>query len=1679
MATNAGTVEASYATGDVTITATSDARGGGLLSYNQGTVTAAYATGSVSATTGVTAYAGGLVGENLGTITAAWSGGSVTATATTVNRGGLVGAGSGTVTNAYWDTDTSGIPDDADTNAPEGKTSSELQTPTAYGTGSSLYANWNVNVDGVSGNDDPWDFGTASQWPVLHVRTLPYVLLTPPTVTWALGNATIYESTTGGSTRATSTTITPTLSAEWPTDLSFIFPTDAAVYTLSNTSMTIPAGATTVTGITLTAVNNFKCGNVDCAGSNASDATVSLSPSSNHLRMSTTVPNITITDDDILVKPTGVKLSVTGTKVRVDWTQVSGATGYIVQWNISDTWTGALAGTATITSGSTTNHTITSGLTSGVTYFFRVIATKTGNDNSAPSDSVSNTPKTGNVDYDSDNDGLIEVNSLARLNAIRWDLDGDGEVDNASDATAYSTAFPDAEANMGCSESVVTVSSNDTGNPTCKGYELDAALDFDTNGSGGPNSGDTYWNSGAGWLPIGATAGSATASAYTGEFDGGTHVISNLYVNRSGSTAVGLAGLFAELGSGAKVSNLKLKGVSVTSATNSSASTGADVYAGGVAGKSAGSVTGSYVIGTVKATQSDISGNTTEENAYAGGLVGHSTGSVTSSYARATATAEQKSPTASKNAYAGGLAGYQGAGGAINASFTTGTVTALSESATGAKSYAGGLVGHQAAGSVKASYSHAHPEARTTASATTATLAAGGLAGLVASGASVTASYSTGAPATSGGSSPTTQVGGLAGSSSGTIANSYWDTATSGVTATGAGTGKTTSELKTPTTYGTGIAVYAAWNIDVGGSASVDDPWDFGTNAQYPALDYGLTASAQRAAVTVAVSPTSICESSKGTDTNACGASPVTSSTLTATLSPAQDVPITLAFNTNTAVYTLKVGNTDKSEITIAAGSTSGTITVGAVNNKTDASDASVTLTPTSAQNWVNMPSGAALTIKDEDILAKPTGMKAAVAGTKVRLDWSAVTGATGYTVQWHTADTWSSPTGTATITSGATTTHSITTGLISGTKYWFRVIAVKTGYDDSAPSESVSLTPKTGNVDYDANNDGLIEIKNLAQLNAVRWDLNGDGEVDSSGNATAYSTAFPDAEDNMGCGESAVTISSNDTGNPTCSGYELAANLDFDTDGSGGPNSGDTYWNSGAGWTPIGDATTGYTGEFDGNRSSYKISNLHINSSTSTAGAYAGLFGVLGTGAVVKEVLLSGASVTATGTSSDSTHTVYAGALAGKNSGTVTDSRSVGAVAVVRTPSSTGYGYAGGLVGWNDGTVRASYSRAAVTATANKSAAGHAGGLVGLNDTGATIAASFATGDVTATTTDTGTLQNSPHTGGLVSENKGTVIASYAHGAGTVKGRNAVRGGLAAVNDTGATITASYSTGGHTGTGTNSTASGGLAGTQNGTVTASYWDTDTSSVPDDADTNPPEGKTTSALQTPTAYGTGIYQNWNVNVDGVAGNDSPWNFGTSAQYPVLVHGGLTAADQRAAVTVSLSPTSICESAKGSHANACGASPATTSTLTATLSPAQEVPVTLAFNTNAAVYTLKVGGNAASQITIAAGSTSGAITVEAVNNKTDASDLSVTLTPTASGRVWISMPAGATLTIKDEDILTKPTGVKVSVDGTKAQVDWTAVTDATGYTVQWSTSATFAGSPSSATSTTTSHKITSG
>ena len=45
------------------------------------------------------------------------------------------------------------------------------------------------------------------------------------------------------------------------------------------------------------------------------------------------------------------------------------------------------------------------------------------------------------IDYDADDDGLIEIGSVAQLNVVRYDLDGDGDPDEVSgDAAATEAA---------------------------------------------------------------------------------------------------------------------------------------------------------------------------------------------------------------------------------------------------------------------------------------------------------------------------------------------------------------------------------------------------------------------------------------------------------------------------------------------------------------------------------------------------------------------------------------------------------------------------------------------------------------------------------------------------------------------------------------------------------------------------------------------------------------------------------------------------------------------------------------------------------------------------------------------------------------------------------------------------------------------------------------------------------------------------------------------------------------------------------------------------------------------------------------------------------------------------------------------------------------------------------------
>ena len=321
--------------------------------------------------------------------------------------------------------------------------------------------------------------------------------------------------------------------------------------------------------------------------------------------------------------------------------------------------------------------------------------------------------------------------------------------------------------------------------------------------------------------------------------------------------------------------------------------------------------------------------------------------------------------------------------------------------------------------------------------------------------------------------------------------------------------------------------------------------------------------------------------------------------------------------------------------------------------------------------------------------------------------------------------------------------------------------------------------------------------------------------------------------------------------------GYELVADLDFDTNANGSADAGDAFWNEGAGWDPI-----RFGGTLEGN--GHTISNLYIND----ADGELGLFGWLEAGAEVRDLGLVSVDISG---DSDS------GALAATNAGTITDSYATGTVRGGRA--------AGGLVGWNEqGTskVVASYFSGSVEGIG-------AGGLVGGN--WGEIIASCSDGTVT----NTEDLNHLIGAGGLVGAQgePGSVTASWSAAAVSAAAGTMYVGGL--VGNSGAPVVASFSVGSVSG---DAGYVGPLLGGVFASPTDSYWDTDVNSglayrgeygtvaAPESWRWHGGGGHSTAALQAPTGY-TGIYARWNVDLDGDSTPDDPWSFGAADDYPQL------------------------------------------------------------------------------------------------------------------------------------------------------------------------------------------------
>ena len=148
-------------------------------------------------------------------------------------------------------------------------------------------------------------------------------------------------------------------------------------------------------------------------------------------------------------------------------------------------------------------------------------------------------------------------------------------------------------------------------------------------------------------------------------------------------------------------------------------------------------------------------------------------------------------------------------------------------------------------------------------------------------------------------------------------------------------------------------------------------------------------------------------------------------------------------------------------------------------------------------------------------------------------------------------------------------------------------------------------VNSQTANGKYDTDGDGLIEVSNLEQLDAMRYDLDVDGFPDSDSVTSAHEAAFPVTGAETVC-------------DSNCSGYELNRSLDF--------NNGDSYasgavnpdWQTGDGWLPIG----GFSTTFDGNGNT--ISNLYIDRTGSL-----GLFSSTSQSSIIRSIGLVDIDVT------------------------------------------------------------------------------------------------------------------------------------------------------------------------------------------------------------------------------------------------------------------------------------------------------------------------------------------------------------------------------------------------------------------------------------------------------------------
>jgi hypothetical protein len=965
-------------------------------------------------------------------------------------------------------------------------------------------------------------------------------------------------------------------------------------------------------------------------------------------------------------------------------------------------------------------------------------------------------------------------------------------------------------------------------------------------------SGTAEWNDGRGFDPIGNES-----DPFTGTFDGTSHTIIDLRIDRPDSENVGLFGV---LGRNAVVESVTLGGATVRGdvtagvlagfnggTVRSSSATGTVtgfVQVGGLVG-SAGDVKRPGIIrGTVRSSSAAVRVNGTHD---VGGLVGYNAGTVRVSYATGNVTGTED---------IGGLVGYNTLGARVNSSYATGPVTGDNR--------IGGLAGSNAPGTIVSSY------------------AVGTVTGA-------------------------TGVGGLVGlNTGGTVRSSYWDVNATGQDSS-AGTGLATGQMKgsAATSNMAGFDFTETWDVlDTANGTAGSYPL-LQANAQTPPP--GRTTGMYAGGTGTAANPYQIANWYHLNDTrHHLGANFTLVADLTelmpgyaavagqtanngsgfVPIGERSNRPFTGAFDGNNhTIGSLSIDRPDALDVGLF-----GYVGEGGVIENTALADATVrgnvsvgplvglntagTVRSSSATGRVTGSTSVGGLVGSNDGMIVSSSGATAVTGDE-SIGGLVGTTAGSVNTSFATGPVTGSATATASrvgglvgnLNGGGTVQSSYATGNVTGDERVGGLVGkslagtVQSSYATGRVTGSggkvgglVGMGGTVGSSYWDLNTTGqntsaggsgltTAQLKgSAATRNMSGFDFTGTWDVLTADDDAAASYPFlrtgtqtpaPGRTAETYAGGTGTAASPYRIANwnhlqnvrqQSGANFTLVADLDRSTPGY--ERVAGSTANDGRGFDPVGGDETPdpfppeemsdpFTGTFDG--ANHTIAGLRIDRPEATG---VGLFGATGTRAVIEDLRLDNASVRGN---------ERVGGLVGNNTGTVHSSVVTGAV--------TGTSRVGGLVGTNAETIRASSATAAVTGD------NQVGGLVGENGEvrvrgSATVELSTASGRVNGnnsigglvgrnaervrSSSATGAVTGDASIGGLVGSSIGEVRSSYA--TGPVAGDSRI-GGLVGAK-LGGWVQSSYAAGRVNG----SSDVGGLVGdsTGSGTAQSSYWDLNT-----------------------------------------------------------------------------------------------------------------------------------------------------------------------------------------------------------------------------------------------------------